>query len=319
MNNCFTKPKVVLIGGGSGLATVLKGLKNLDFEISAIVTMTDDGRSSGRLRGAIAVNPPGDIRKCITSLSQEEEMLTKLFEYRFKKIRGLNDHSLGNLILVALTEITGSFEKAINATSKILNIAGNVIPSTLQDVRLAAKLQNNQIVLGEEKIPIFGHRSPIQSIMTIPEKVRANPMAINAIKQADYIIVGPGSLYTSVLSNFIIKDIKKEFIKSRAKKIFVCNISTERGETEGFSVERHYREICKYTKTDLFDFVLVNNNILVQGKEGKLGAITNIKLSEKKLNGTKVISVDLIDLKHPLYHSSEKLKKSLSKIIMASR
>lgn len=313
------KKKIVLIGGGSGLSVVLKGLKKKNYDLSAIVTMTDDGQSSGRLRQAGAYSPPGDIRKCITSLATDEESLTSLFEYRFKNIRGLNGHSLGNLILVALTEITGSFEQAIAATSKILKIDGDVIPSTLEDVRLAAKLKNGQIILGEKNIPVGGHRSPINEIMMIPESVKANPKAIEKIRHADFIIIGPGSLYTSVLSNFLINDIIKAFKKSRAKKIYICNVSTERGETEGYSVEKHFEELKKYTQTDKIDYILVNNNILSRQTEGKLGAITNIKLSQNHLNGSKVISTDLVDIKNPLYHSVKKLSKILDKIINSSR
>jgi len=310
--------KVVLIGGGSGLAVVLKGLKRFNFDISAIVTMTDDGQSSGRIRKAGVFSPPGDIRKCITSLASDEELLTKLFEHRFKSIRGLNGHSLGNLILIALTEITGSFEQAIAATSSILKINGEVVPSTLEDVRLGAKLENGQIILGEKDIPVYGHRNPICDIMTIPEKVKANPKAVQKIKEADFVIMGPGSLYTSVLSNFLIDGIKKAVQETKAKSIYICNVSTERGETEGYSVLDHYQQIKKYTSNLDIDYILVNNHIVTEGQEGKLGAITNIKLSSNHLNGSKVISTDLIDEENPLYHNIEKLSKNLYKIISQS-
>lgn len=316
-NNCLTK--IVLIGGGSGLSVVLKALKSFDFDLSAIVTMTDDGKSSGRLRNAVAVSPPGDIRKCITALASDEELLKTIFEYRFRKIRGLNGHSLGNLILVALTEITGSFDKAIEAVSSILQIKGKVIPSTFEDVRLAAKLENRQVVLGEDQIPIMGHKYPIDSILMIPEKVRANPKALKAIKEADYLIIGPGSLFTSVLSNFLISDIQKAVQKSKAKKIFICNVSTERGETEGYSVGDHYQRVREYTKLKNIDYIIVNNKILSTGKEGALGAITNISIPKASLNGSRVILTDLIDKKHPLYHSCEKLKRVLGKIILSPR
>lgn len=314
-----SKPKVVLIGGGSGLSVVLSAIKAFPIQLSAIVTMTDDGASSGRLRNAVAVSPPGDIRKCITSLAKDEQLLTKLFEYRFQKIRGLNGHSLGNLILVALTDITGGFDNAIEAVSKIMRIEGSVYPSTLEDVRLAAKLENDQVVLGEDHIPIAGHKYPIAKIMMVPETVKANPKALKAIKEADYIIIGPGSLYTSILSNFLIKDIQKAVYGASAKKVYICNISTERGETEGYSVEDHYNRIKEYTKLKYLDYIIVNDKILSRGQEGHLGSITNISIPKANLNGSKVILTDLINDQTPLYHSPQKLSEAIKQIILGSR
>ncbi|MEX2361878.1 MAG: gluconeogenesis factor YvcK family protein, partial [Patescibacteria group bacterium] len=197
------KPKVVAIGGGTGLSTLLRGLKNHPISLSGIVTMTDNGASSGRLSREMGVLPPGDIRKCLAALSNDEQLLTKLFEYRFNRGRGLSGHSLGNLLLIALSDITGGFDSAVEASSKILSIKGQVIPSTLDHVSLIAELNNGQSALGEVDIPKLGHRFGIGKISIVPPDAVANPTAVHFINNADLIIVGPGSLYTSILPSFL--------------------------------------------------------------------------------------------------------------------
>lgn len=223
-------PRVVAIGGGTGLATVLRGLKNYPISLSAIVTMTDNGASSGKLSRELGIQPPGDIRKCLAALASDETLLTQLFEYRFTRGRGLSGHSLGNLLLLALTEITGDFDRAIQASSQILAIKGRVIPSTLDHVSLLAQLKNSQMALGEVDIPIRGHRFGIKKITLVPERVKANPNAVRLIENANLILIGPGSLFTSVLPNFLIKDLRRAVEHSPAAKIYICNASTERGK-----------------------------------------------------------------------------------------
>lgn len=306
------RPRIVAIGGGTGLATVLRGLKNYPVSVSAIVTMTDNGASSGRLSREMGVLPPGDIRKCLAALSNDEQLLTKLFEYRFKQGRGLAGHSLGNLLLLALADITGDFESAVEASSKILSIKGEVIPSTLEHVSLLSKLKNGALALGEVDTAIQGHRFGIEKVMIQPEDVKVNPTAIHFISNADLIIAGPGSFYTSVVTNFLIKEINQAVKQSSAKKMYICNASTERGETEGFSVEDHFRAFQQYAGEKVFDTILVNNKIISEStNEGKLGSIKNITTSDAEILGAKVILADLIDENRPLFHDHKKLAKTI--------
>jgi len=297
-------PNVVVIGGGSGLAMLLRGLKAYPANLSAIVTMTDNGKSSGRLRREMKVLPPGDVRKCLAALAKDEKLLTKLFEYRFSRGRGLSGHSLGNLLLLALADITGGFDAAVEASSKILAIKGRVIPSTYDNVNIAAELlKSEQSILGEKDIPIYGHRYGIKKVHLVPSDVVANPDAVAAIEAADLILVGPGSFHTSVVPNFLIKEIRLAFEHARAKKLYICNVSTERGETERFTVEDHVRRLREYVNGTQFDGVIVNSRVLVYSKvEGKLGSIRNITTDKSEIAGMPVILADVISDEQPLYH-----------------
>lgn len=312
------KIKIVAIGGGSGLSTLLRGLKNYPISLSAVVTMTDNGASSGRLSRELGSLPPGDVRKCLAALSRDEELLTQLFEYRFSSGRGINGHSLGNLLLIALSEITGDFEKAVEASSKILSIKGEVIPSTLEHVSLLAKLKNGQVALGEEDIPIGGHRFGIDKILLVPESIKANPKALYFISNADVLVFGPGSMYTSILPNLLIKDIKQAICASSAKKIYICNTSTERGETEGFSVEDHLLLLKSYLGKAEIDAMVVNNFIVRSDRTNKLGAVENITTDKSKIGSTKIVVTPLIDKDNPLYHNHRLLADAIWSILTDS-
>lgn len=306
------KPKIVAVGGGSGLSTILRGLKNFPVSLSGIVTMTDNGQSSGRLSREMGIQPPGDVRKCLAALSNDEQLLTKLFEYRFSKGRGLSGHSLGNLLLIALADITGDFESAVRASSKILAIKGEVIPSTLEHVSLIGELRNGQRALGEVDTTIQGHRFGIKKVSIMPENVHAHPTAIHFIKNADLIVVGPGSFYTSIVPNFLIKDLRKAFEESPARKIYVCNASTERGETEGYSVDDHINKLRDYVNGTRFDAALVNSKVVeTNGKEGKLGSVRNITTNKTEIAGIPIVLSDLIDENAPLYHDARKLANAI--------
>lgn len=309
------KPRVVAIGGGTGLATVLRGLKDYPISLSGIVTMTDNGRSSGQLSRQMGTLPPGDVRKCLAALSNDERLLTKLFEYRFQKGFGLSGHSLGNLLLLALSDITGDFESAVEASSKILSIKGQVIPSTLQHVNLIAHLKNGQQALGEVETAIQGHRFGIDRVELLPANVAANPTAVSFIEQADLIVVGPGSFYSSVVPNFLIKDFRQAFERSKAMKIYICNASTERGETEDYTVEDHINKLREYVNGTKFDAALVNNRVIARSvKEGKLGSIRNISTDEKVISKVPIVLADLIDETTPLYHDHKKLAAVIWKV-----
>jgi len=252
----YRGPKIVVIGGGTGLSTLLRGLKTYSANITAIVTVADDGGSSGRLRQEFGVLPPGDIRNCLAALADEEKLLTELFQYRFKAGDGLTGHSFGNLFLTAMSDITGDLEQAVAASSKVLAVRGQVLPATLSDVRLWAELADGRRIEGESSIPEAGGR--IVKIGCIPANPPALPAAIKAIKEADYIIIGPGSLYTSLIPNLLVPQIADAIAASVAPRIYVCNIMTQPGETQGYTVSDHIRAIDAACGRQLFDAVLVH-------------------------------------------------------------
>jgi uncharacterized cofD-like protein len=234
-------PSIVAIGGGTGLSTLLSGLKRHSSNLTAIVTVADDGGSSGVLRRELGVQPPGDIRNCLAALAREEPLLTRLFQYRFKAGSGLEGHSFGNLFLSALTAITGNLESAITASSRVLAVQGQVVPATNADVRLWAELENGERIEGESKI---GHAaSPIVRLGCIPERPPALPRALEAIANADLIVLGPGSLYTSLLPNLLVPELVEAIRRSKAPRLYICNLMTQPGETDGLDVEGHVRAI----------------------------------------------------------------------------
>lgn len=252
----YRGPKIVVIGGGTGLSTLLRGLKTYSANITAIVTVADDGGSSGRLRQEFGVLPPGDIRNCLAALADEEKLLTELFQYRFKAGDGLTGHSFGNLFLTAMSDITGDLERAVAASSKVLAVRGQVLPATLSDVRLWAELADGRRIEGESSIPEAG--GSIVKIGCIPANPPALPAAIKAINEADYIIIGPGSLYTSLIPNLLVPQIADAIAASLAPRIYICNIMTQPGETQGYTVSDHIRAIDAACGRQLFDAVLVH-------------------------------------------------------------
>ena len=253
-------PKIVAVGGGTGLSMLLKGIKNITNNVTAVVTVGDDGGSSGRLREDMGILPPGDIRNCIAALADDEDLITKLFQYRFKSGEGLEGHSFGNLFLTALCAITGDMVRAVKESSNVLSIRGRVLPSTLDDMKLVAEMEDGRIIHGESNIPEA--HGKIKRLFTDPRRCRALEDVIVAIKEADLIILGPGSLYTSVIPNLLIEEIAQEIAKSNAKKIYVCNIMTQPGETDNYSVSDHIRALMQHANSNnIIDAVLVNDCI----------------------------------------------------------
>lgn len=249
-------PKIVAIGGGTGLSTLLRGLKAYSANITAIVTVADDGGSSGRLRRDTGMLPPGDIRNCLAALADREKLLTELFQYRFRTGEGLSGHSFGNLFLSALNDITGDFEAAVDASSKVLAIRGRVLPATNADVRLWAELEDGRRVEGESNIPEANGK--IHTLGCTPEAPPAIPEAIAAIENADLIVLGPGSLYTSIIPNLLVPEIVEAIANAKGPRIYICNIMTQPGETDGYSVADHIRAIDRSCgDRPLFDAVLV--------------------------------------------------------------
>lgn len=249
--------KVVVLGGGTGLSTLLRGLKKLPVEITAIVTVADDGGSSGRLREDYDIPPPGDVRNVIAALSDVEPLVEAMFQYRFNHSKDLEGHSLGNLMLAALTDITGDFGNAVSEMSRVLNIHGKVLPAANQVVTLHAVYEDGTLMSGESKIPLVD--KPIRSVMITPEDVEPLPEAVQAIKKADLIVIGPGSLYTSILPNLLVKELQSAIRLSSALKVYMCNLMTQAGETSKYKASHHLQAILNHTGPGLIDVVLASD------------------------------------------------------------
>ena len=307
--------KIVAIGGGTGLSMLLRGIKKYTNNVTAIVTVGDDGGSSGRLREEMGVLPPGDIRNCIAALADDEDMITELFQYRFKNGEGLEGHSFGNLFLTALCAITGDMFRAVKESSNVLNIRGVVLPATLDDMKLAAEFEDGRIIHGESNIPEA--HGKIKRLFTEPEHCKALPEAITAIKEADLIILGPGSLYTSVIPNLLVDGIVEAITKSTAKKIYVCNIMTQPGETDNYSVASHVNALISHAGgKKIIDAVLVNDSLPDNISEGyaKSGSIP-VRLDMENIApiGVEVVSQKLLqENKQGLVrHSSHRVARAV--------
>ena len=304
-------PRVVAIGGGHGLATLLRGLKEHTHYLTAVVTVADDGGSSGKLRESYGILPPGDIRNCLAALSSDETMLTQLFQYRFSGAEGLDGHSFGNLFITALSEITGSFEEAVAESGRVLSVHGRVLPSTLHDVRLVADMQlpnvlNQVRVEGESRIPKITGR--VRRLWLEPNNAPAFPPVIQAILNANIVVIGPGSLYTSLLPNLLVSDLLAALHVSRAIKIYICNIATQAGETEAYSCFDHVRALEEHAGEDLFDVIVCNDNF-----QGHLpDDVQWVKMDDRTLADSRTYCADLTDKEHPWRHDS----LTLAQVIM---
>lgn len=307
--------KIVAVGGGTGLSMLLRGIKKYTNNITAIVTVGDDGGSSGRLREEMGILPPGDIRNCIAALGDDEDLITELFQYRFKTGEGLEGHSFGNLFLTALCSITGDMVRAVKESSKVLNIRGVVLPATLDDMKLAAEFEDGRIIHGESNIPEA--HGQIKTLFTEPANCKALPEALAAINEADLIILGPGSLYTSVIPNLLVSGISDAIAQSKAKKIYVCNIMTQPGETTDYSVASHVNALIKHAGSrSIVDAVLVNNSLPENISEGYAasGSIP-VRLDMENIApiGIEVVSQKLIqENKNGLVrHSSNRVARAV--------
>jgi uncharacterized cofD-like protein len=307
-------PRIVAIGGGHGLSTLLRGLKAYTSKLTAIVTVADDGGSSGRLRQSFGILPPGDIRNCLAALSNDEQMLTQLFKYRFSGAGELDGHSFGNLFITALADITGSFESAIAESGKVLSVSGRVLPSTLHDVRLVADMElpnslNQVRVQGESRIPKMAGR--VRRVWLEPNDAPAFPPTLKAVLNADLIVVGPGSLYTSLLPNLLVPDLLGAIHASRALKIYVCNIATQSGETDVYTCYDHIRALEEHVGDSLFDVILCNDNYEGQLSDGS----QFVRADEKTLSDSRTHCADLSDENQPWRHDSNKLAITLMELL----
>ncbi len=306
---------VVVIGGGTGLATALRGLKHANVGITAIVTVADDGGSTGRLRTDFEMPAPGDIRNCIVALSDAESTVGKLFNYRFEgESATLAGHSFGNLFIAALTQVTGNFEQAVIESGRVLATRGRVLPSTLEDVHLTARLVDGTIVSGESAI---GHSPcPIAGIALQPARPKGYEPAISAILGADLIVLGPGSLYTSVLPNLLVAGVREAIDLSRARTVYVCNVATQHGETDAFGVEDHVRAIVSYLGEGVLDYVVANDHrpeFIAQVDEPQR-PVAVIPGMDRTTAGVIVIRRDLVDPENGLWHDSDKLAQALLEV-----
>jgi uncharacterized cofD-like protein len=307
-------PRVVAMGGGHGQATLLRGLKGHTSNLTAIVTVADDGGSSGLLRQTLGILPPGDIRNCLAALSNDEALLTQLFQYRFSSVdAGLGGHSFGNLFISALAEITGSFEEAVAESGRVLSVNGRVLPATLRDVKLVADIQlphtvNPIRVEGESTIPTTPGR--VRRVYLEPNNPAAFPPVIQAILAADMIVVGPGSLYTSLLPNLLVPDLLAAMRSSRALKAYVVNIATQRGETSTFNCSDHIRALDEHVGVDLFDVIVCNTRA-----EGQLPDGSEWVQLDERASVYPIYGADLLDLQHPWRHDPEKLSGVLMDLL----
>ena len=311
-------PKVVAIGGGTGLSTLLRGLKVHTSNITAIVTVADDGGSSGRLRRELGVLPPGDFRNCIAALAQSESLTTQLFQYRFTEGQGLDGHSFGNLFIAAMASVTGSFESALAESSRVLAVQGRILPSTLQNVTLMADLREEAVgrlnrVAGESSITRTG--GTIERVYLDPVDVRPYPEAIRAILDAELIVLGPGSLYTSIMPNLLVRDIVQATRASRAIKIYVCNVATQHGETDCFSASDHLTAIERHVGSGLVDVVLANNRLAVDMSAAPPGVGELVVPSGTQY--ARLVEADLIDIEHPWRHDSVKLARAVMDVFQS--
>ena len=315
--------KVVVIGGGTGNFTVLNGLKHYDVDLSAIVSMADDGGSTGILRDELGVLPPGDVRQCLVALSDSSRLMRSLMNYRFEN-GGLGGHSFGNLLLSALEKVTGSFEKAVEEVGKILVIKGKVIPVTTHQVRLKMLLNNRKLLEGEKNIYLSQEIDRGYKSIFLEPDPKANPDALHEIMNADLVILGPGGLYTSLIPNLLVDGVVDSLMKTGAKKVFIVNLMNRKGQTTGYSVSHYLREIVRFLGEDVFDYILVNNQkpdpnlIEVYAEEGDL--ISNDMHEDRVIQASllgdlqEVPQKDLIK-RNLIRHNPKKLAQELMKIV----
>jgi uncharacterized cofD-like protein len=310
--------KIVTVGGGTGLSTLLRGLKRHTSNLTAVVTVSDDGGSSGRLQKELGVLPPGDIRNCLVALADDEALVTDLFRYRFTEGDGLTGHSFGNLFLAAMTGITGNFDEAIKVSSRVLNIKGRVLPSTLAVARLRATLEDGSLVEGESNIS--KSRLPIAQLTLDPPGAKPLQEVIDAIREADAIVLGPGSLYTSILPNLLVERIAREIELSSAVKIYVCNVMTQPGETDGYTASRHVETLIRTANANVCDVVIVNDELPrklreAYAEEGQLPV--EIDADRLRALGMTCVRAAVISETQTVRHDPDKLAAVVIEIIDA--
>lgn len=310
-------PRIVVVGGGTGLSVLLHGIKQHTSNITAVVTVADDGGSSGRLRQQFDIVAPGDIRNCLVALANEETMMRELFQYRFKQDTEFSGHSFGNLFITAMTQVTGDFEKAVRESSKVLSIRGRVLPSTLEKVILVAEHNDGRVTEGEAQIPKTD--SPIKKIFIRPGEAKAAPEALKAIREAELIILGPGSLYTSIIPNLLIREIREAIVASPVSKIYVCNIMTQPGETEKFKASDHLKALIAHTHPKILDTCIVNAGRIPAAMLEKYARDNSIPVeadsSVIRDMGYNVVEEDFVSVPDYVRHDAGKLAKIIANLM----
>ena len=319
MPNETDQPRVVVIGGGTGLPVLLRGLKNYQIDITAIVTVADDGGSSGRIRDEMDIPAPGDIRNVLAALSDVEPLVEKMFQHRFASKNELAGHSLGNLLLAAMTSITGDFVHAVQEMSKVLNVRGKVLPSANQSVVLHAEMVDGMIVSGESKIPFSGKK--IKRVFLSPEKIKPLRETIQAINQADLIVIGPGSLYTSILPNLLVPGIGEAVCKSKAKKVYICNLMTQAGETQDYTASDHIQAIYSHMNCPFIDCILVNNQEIPQNVQDRYKeefakpVVFDVESLERL--GVKIVQGQIFNFEgNSIRHDTKKVARMLYQMLL---
>ena len=310
-------PRVVAIGGGTGLAALLSGFKSRTSNLTAVVTMADDGGSSGALRRDMGMPPSGDLRSCLVALADDESLMSQLFQYRFPDSGGLHGHSFGNLFMAALAEVTGDFEAAVQESTRVLKVRGRVLPSTLEDVMLHAQLEGGARVSGESTITAADHLP--RRVWLTPDTARALPQVIAAMTSADLVVLGPGSLYTSVIPNLLIPDVRDALMETRAPVVYVCNVMTQPGETDGYSAGDHLDALRRHGMRGVIDVVLVNESPVsddVVANYQKFGA-RPVAIDDQRIRqmGVRVVSASVAAESGVVRHDPERLAQALEHLL----
>ncbi len=306
-------PRIVAIGGGTGLSVLLKGLRGHTDNLTAVITVADDGGSSGRLRRELGVLPPGDFRNCLVAMSEDESLLAELFQYRFEGGNGLKGHSFGNLFIVAMANVAGGFDQALVEASRVLAVRGRIVPSTTSNLQLSARFKDGSEVKGESGI--MRHNGEIERLMIEPEEAAAHPLAIRAIAEAELVVIGPGSLYSSILPNLLVSGISEAVKNTSATVVYVCNVATQIGETGGYTLAEHVAALRRHTFEEVADYVIANSNPPdIQDQFEGEGVVHD----GSPLKNATILLSDLVDDSHPVRHDSDKLADAIMRVHRAS-
>ena len=306
-------PRIVTIGGGTGLSVLLRGLRKHTDNLTAVITVADDGGSSGRLRRELGVLPPGDFRNCLVAMSEDESLLAELFQYRFEEGDGLKGHSFGNLFIVAMANVTDGFDEALVESSRVLAVRGRVVPATTSNLQISARFKDGIVVNGESRIT--EHSGEIEHLMIEPQEAAAHPLAVRAIAEAELVVIGPGSLYSSILPNLLVKGISDAIRRTTATVVYVCNVATQVGETGGYTLAEHVEALRGHTFEEIADYVVGNSNPPDIGDRFEGEGVFH---DGRPLRDTTILLSDLVDDSHPVRHDSDKLAEAIMQIHGAS-
>jgi uncharacterized cofD-like protein len=310
-------PRIVAIGGGTGLSTLLRGLKGYSANITAVVAVADDGGSSGQLRQQLGIIPPGDIRNCIAALADAEPLMTQLMQYRFPAGSGLDHHAFGNLFIAAMTAVTGDFEEAVRESNRVLAVRGQVLPATSVPLNLSARLVSGRTLYGQ--VGIATAEEPIERVFIEPGDVRANGEALERILEAEMIVLGPGSLFSSVLPNLLISDVRDALTASPGMKAYVCNVATQPGETQSMTASAHLEALIAHVGEDLIDYVILNRNSDARRPEGWRAEPVEVDVRRLEELPVVIVEEDVIDPHNAHRHDPAKLAAALMRLLQEDR